>query len=538
MKNIKGFLIVIVLVAAIWAGLDYWVRTNYVGDPEEARQAFLASYAPPGERQQAIAANTLAAFEAPGVIAVEHFTGSCGTSEKRGEEDVVALEGNYVLPEFATDATVLLNGWYVRYIHGDHHLRGVQAAIVNVEVNSGTLGWQAYGYLSDKNFDDAYEFCYTYTVIAWNEAELDIHTDNFVAGYGPNWDEQTALFGLRSWSLNSTEGAQRALLPMGFVFQWDNQSKAFPWACFDCPVDHHLLQIAYDLGQRERYIEADGSYAFGLGDPGLTGDADVVDAGYLSWETLGILKDNKRRRDFWLGEWIQTLGGTDIGIIAPPFTVLPIEDPGLFYGCIHGFDEITEERTITNIPFEYAVPMVTGWEIGLGCDDEHVKKLGVRIDEFEYDKPTGESVGTLRYMLTTHGDSGGHYSRHKVSILGIKAAAQQIPQAADVDLLLVPSEFGFCNRNDRGDLVITVQNQGSGDAGPSIASVRFQVDGPDIISSIGTPPLAAGASTDLAFEIPGGCFSADCNFEIAADSSNVLFEPDEDNNRGAGTCIG
>lgn len=169
----------------------------------------------------------------------------------------------------------------------------------------------------------------------------------------------------------------------------------------------------------------------------------MVDAGYLSWETLGILKDNKRRRDFWMGEWIQTLGGTDIGSIAPPFTVLPNEDPGLVYGCIHGFDETTVEHEITNIPYEYAVPMLTGWEIGIGCDDEHVNELGVRIDEFEYDKPLNASAGTLRYSLTSQGDSGGHYSRHKVSILGIRAAAAQIPQATEVDLVVVPSEFGF-----------------------------------------------------------------------------------------------
>ena len=38
---------------------------------------------------------------------------------------------------------------------------------------------------------------------------------------------------------------------------------------------------------------------------------------------------------------------------------------------------VTQESVIENLPFEYAIPMLTGWELVLGCDDEHVKEIGI-----------------------------------------------------------------------------------------------------------------------------------------------------------------
>jgi hypothetical protein len=103
------------------------------------------------------------------------------------------------------------------------------------------------------------------------------------------------------------------------------------------------------------------------------------------------------------------------------------------------------------------------------------------------------------------------------------------------DLVPVPDPGGsFCRRRD-GNLVVTVKNQGSGAAGPSTTTVDFfnhgQVSQP-------TPPLAAGASVDLLFAIPGGCFDPDCEFRITVDAQNAVNEVDEGNNTANGTCIG
>jgi hypothetical protein len=103
------------------------------------------------------------------------------------------------------------------------------------------------------------------------------------------------------------------------------------------------------------------------------------------------------------------------------------------------------------------------------------------------------------------------------------------------DLIPVPDpQFGFCRGKD-GNLLVTVKNQGPGPAPASTTMVDFfqhgQVSQP-------TPPLAPGASTDLLFPIPAGCFSPDCSFRITVDSTNVVTETNEGNNTADGICIG
>ena len=103
------------------------------------------------------------------------------------------------------------------------------------------------------------------------------------------------------------------------------------------------------------------------------------------------------------------------------------------------------------------------------------------------------------------------------------------------DLIPVPDpRLGFCRRQNM-KLTVTVKNQGSTDAGPSVTRVDFGNFG---IASQPTPALAAGASIDLLFDIPPGCFNPDCEFRITVDSNNQVNESNEGNNTGSGSCLG
>jgi hypothetical protein len=103
------------------------------------------------------------------------------------------------------------------------------------------------------------------------------------------------------------------------------------------------------------------------------------------------------------------------------------------------------------------------------------------------------------------------------------------------DLIPVPDAQGqFCRIRD-GKLIVTVRNQGCGDAGPSTTRVDFAIGAP---VSQPTPALAAGASVDLLFTIPAGCFRPDCGFRITVDSNSVVDESNEANNTASGVCIG
>ena len=103
------------------------------------------------------------------------------------------------------------------------------------------------------------------------------------------------------------------------------------------------------------------------------------------------------------------------------------------------------------------------------------------------------------------------------------------------DLIPIPDPKGsFCRRKD-STLTVTVKNQGDSAAGPSTTQVDFLVFGK---VSQPTPALAPGASVDLTFQIPPGCFNPDCEFVITVDVNNEVDESDEGNNIAKSACLG
>lgn len=108
-------------------------------------------------------------------------------------------------------------------------------------------------------------------------------------------------------------------------------------------------------------------------------------------------------------------------------------------------------------------------------------------------------------------------------------------QGASPDLIPVPDPRGFFCKTKDGKLVVTVRNQGAGRSAPSQTEVDF--------GSLGrvsqpTPALDPGASTDLLFNIPPGCFQPDCRFKITVDAMSDVPETNEANNIASDTCIG
>jgi subtilase family serine protease len=84
-------------------------------------------------------------------------------------------------------------------------------------------------------------------------------------------------------------------------------------------------------------------------------------------------------------------------------------------------------------------------------------------------------------------------------------------------------------------LRVTVKNQGNENAAASKTTVTF-LNKP---FTLDTPPISAGGSVDLLFNLPSGCFSPDCSFKITADSANQINESsNEGNNSANGRCIG
>jgi len=94
---------------------------------------------------------------------------------------------------------------------------------------------------------------------------------------------------------------------------------------------------------------------------------------------------------------------------------------------------------------------------------------------------------------------------------------------------------GFCRRNDQGQLLVQVYNQGTTDAEASKTRVIFRTANP---ADFDTPAVAAGSSAQLTIDIPNACFDANnnCSFTIGVDGENAVAESQETNNNVAGLC--
>jgi hypothetical protein len=106
--------------------------------------------------------------------------------------------------------------------------------------------------------------------------------------------------------------------------------------------DHNVLQLAYNLDYGERFAEHDKKYAQMAGtscctltNPTLPSAANNADV-FVTWDSKTIFKDDDLRRDYNNAELVSALGGADVGVMQPPFAILPREDAGPFSDCSGG----------------------------------------------------------------------------------------------------------------------------------------------------------------------------------------------------------
>jgi hypothetical protein len=368
---------------------------------------------------------------------IAYHGSSCAESNQPGEEKVLRVEEKLEIPPYAAEATVFLNGWRVNYLSSDHHVGAFATAISNIRLEGKTLKWQAAGLLEEAHFDEGYRWCYSYTAIAWNPANIKLAVDHKDGSCQPgdpvdpaqtnfflteNVGTTTARSSFPTFLFNENFFSSKtvAIIPRGFGVGW-----APGESC-----DHHLLQTAYNLDHSEIFGESGKRYKKGVNEditpPIEDSNRGQVGRGVVSWETSAIFKDNDRRRDYVFGELVSGLGGDDVGVIQPPFSVLPHEGPS---ACIEPPTASlqTEDFVIDSIPFEYAIPMLTGWDLKYACDDEHVAEMGIGIDTWGYDKNTRTLRYTLSSILRDKNSRPGFLHRHKVTVLGIKRVAGAPP---------------------------------------------------------------------------------------------------------------
>lgn len=283
-------------------------------------------------------------------------------------------------------ATVFLNGWSAGYSSSDHHVTGLGAIIFNVRLDDEVLTWDAGGVLSDKKGDDAFEFCYDYTLLFWPTTgnRFDIratHPDpigNLLFVQDPSYT--TPVHTIPGSFTSKTSKLPRAALPSGFAIGWKSS-------------DHQLAQLGFDFGPQTLAQKT------------------------ISWTSTTVFKDNAKKRHYRAAEAATILSGRGISVTQPA-EVLELENdmylpkpnvlefsplakkkcPGVQIG---GPGSVIRFYMITGLDFDYAVPMLSGFEVAFGCDDQHVKNIGARIRDFAYEPPVDGAPGTLYYQVET-----------------------------------------------------------------------------------------------------------------------------------------
>jgi len=80
----------------------------------------------------------------------------------------VKVEQSSDIPIYANAAAVFLNGWKLKYSGGDHHVTGMATALGQIKFEPQKLTWRALGSLTDAGGTRSIDWCYSYTVVAWN----------------------------------------------------------------------------------------------------------------------------------------------------------------------------------------------------------------------------------------------------------------------------------------------------------------------------------------------------------------------------------
>jgi hypothetical protein len=190
---------------------------------------------------------------------------------------------------------------------------------------------------------------------------------------------------------------------------------------WDNSGDKHLLQAGFDLGQHY-----------------------PSDTGQMGWTSRTLFKDNAAANDYYAAEIVSTMTYSGPQQFHPAEVLL--ETPqGLeprtnsvaltpFNGdssCTAvGNSTPTIQNFRVDVPYAYAVPVLSGWELGYVCTDHHVRQIGASITNFRFVRSPDGFGGTLFYtlelMLNDDSDNVS-YARASVDVLGLKSLSAVAP---------------------------------------------------------------------------------------------------------------
>ena len=133
--------------------------------------------------------------------------------------------------------------------------------------------------------------------------------------------------------------------------------------------------------------------------------------------------------EMWQPRSVLHLTDTD-WVEEPTELILQPAEPGGFGLCGDGHEEYLEFYSVEKVPFDYAIPVLTGWDMQYGCTDHEIERIGVFLVDFEYVKDPNAPTGTLNYTIfsTLRDDSDNGHDR---AVQGQRSGVQRTGRGFD-----------------------------------------------------------------------------------------------------------
>lgn len=313
------------------------------------------------------------------------------------------------IPSYVDNGTVVLNGWDLRYLHSAREVNSMRADITHSKLvkNAGSsmLVFEAQGQLNDQNRNDAYEFCVFYSAFGYRSVWFDATIENDYSGIAVATLQNKAQGAVATLENTGNKGTLKnkdaiAIIPRGFDFQFDDTFECefrFPPCKWNDRTDYPLLQAAYSLSQTGVSPNPDGS---------------------PHWITQAIFKDNSTRT-----QRIKTrtalIRGSSIKLRAD---FLPLNPrAGKTSPCRKNTDGVVRTQTfrITDLPYDFAVPMLTGWDLSYECEHQQVQRAGIWIHDVRFDPDSNSMEYKVSSILRDQDGAPSFNAAHRITVLGL-----------------------------------------------------------------------------------------------------------------------
>jgi len=144
------------------------------------------------------------------------------------------------------------------------------------------------------------------------------------------------------------------------------------------------------------------------------------------------LRDKNTDDDYAASQVVSIIHGQRVGFEQSELRILDSPELGQPTGTREVFSDTI---VVEDVPFDYAVPVLVGWDMGDNEKDINLNDIGAWIESFEFVRAPGADNGTLIDTIKSASlDKGGRFSsvgardpRYQVNVLGLDASRFSAP---------------------------------------------------------------------------------------------------------------